>query len=114
MDDRENSVSIPGVIYITNTCDSFRLAERSNRPKLALESGYWAEVLEVRGPMQAAAIIISLIALCTAFYSFCWVAADAEAKSSRYRTRTSQARKLAKVYRMPSRPGIRIEVARGR
>lgn len=65
--------------------------------------------------MQAAAIILTLVALYAAAYSFCRAAADAEAQADRYRTRLSRTRKLAKVYPMPSRTSsVGIEVARGR
>ena len=105
-----------GVIFVTTTCDSSRFTIASIRPKLTPESGHWAEVLEVRGPMQAAAVILTLIALYAAFYSFCRVAADADAQASRYRARVLQMRStLRPVWRVSGTAAITsIEVGRGR
>ena len=66
--------------------------------------------------MQAAAIIVMLIAHYAALYSFCRVAADAEAKASRYRARVLQMRSsMRPVWRMSSpAPITSIEVGRGR
>ncbi len=45
--------------------------------------------------MQFAAIILTVIAVYAAFYSFCKIAADAEAQADRYRRRVLQARASA-------------------
>ncbi|MGZ4786878.1 MAG: hypothetical protein ACXVZX_00050 [Terriglobales bacterium] len=42
--------------------------------------------------MHIAAIILTFLAVYAAFYSFCTVAADAEAHADRYRRRVLQAR----------------------
>lgn len=66
--------------------------------------------------MQAAAIIVTLIGLYAALYSFCRVAADSETKANRYRARVLQMRSnLRPVWRMGSQAHVvSIEVARGR
>ncbi len=66
--------------------------------------------------MQAAAIIVTLIALYATLYSLCWVAAESEAKTDRYRTRTARARNnMPPVWRMRASGNVvRMEVARGR
>ena len=66
--------------------------------------------------MQAAAIIVTLLALYVALYSFCKVAAEAEATADRYKRRTSSMRStIPAVWRISN--GFRetsVEVARGR
>jgi len=65
--------------------------------------------------MQAAAIVITLIALYAALYSFCRVAAEAEANADRYKRRISGRRgSMPPVWRMKSAKIIQMEVARGR
>lgn len=66
--------------------------------------------------MQAAAIILTFLAVYAAFYSFCKVAADAEREADRYRRRLVQARaavpaawRISQVVQEP-----RLEVVRGR
>ena len=66
--------------------------------------------------MQAAAIIVTLVALYAALYSFCRVAAESEAKANRQRTRVLQMRSSRRpVWRVSGpAPITSIEVGRGR
>jgi len=66
--------------------------------------------------MHAAAIILTPVAMYAAFFSFCKVAADAEATADRYRRRVQQTRaKLPVVWRMSAgKQSSHREVIRGR
>ena len=66
--------------------------------------------------MQAAAIILTLIAIYVAFFSFGKLAADAEEKADRYKRRVSQARTTIPAgWRLSgSERATRLEVVRGR
>lgn len=66
--------------------------------------------------MQAVAIILTVIALYAAMYSFCKVAAEADEQADRYKRRVLQARTtLPDVWRISARvPAPRFEVVRGR
>ena len=55
--------------------------------------------------MHIAAILLTLVTVYAAFYSFCKVAADAEAQADRYRRRVLQAR-------ASSPPIWRVRIAR--
>ena len=64
--------------------------------------------------MQAAAIILTIIALYAMFYSLCRIAAETEAKADRYRRRVAQARaSIPAIWRVSRFPEPEMEVVRG-
>jgi len=64
--------------------------------------------------MHILAIILTFIAVYTAFYSFCKVAADAEAHADRYRRRVLQARASSPpVWRLSAERMAHLGVIRG-
>jgi hypothetical protein len=64
--------------------------------------------------MQIVAIILTVLAVYAAFYSFCKVAADAEAQADRYRRRVLQARSTARpVWRLSAERAVPLEIVRG-
>jgi len=66
--------------------------------------------------MQAAAIVLTLIAIYVAFFSFGKLAADAEEQADRYKRRVSQARTtVPAAWRLSAPEGAaRLGVVRGR
>lgn len=65
--------------------------------------------------MQAAAIILTLLAVYASFFSFCRVAAEAEAKANRYRRRVTQTRaSMPAVWRFSNATGGQREMFHGR
>jgi len=63
--------------------------------------------------MYAAAFVLIVSSLYLASYSFCKVAADADAQASRYYRRSLQARNnVQAIFTVPGTP--RVEVLRGR